>query len=300
MDELISIILNGLAVGSLYALLALGLAIILSIMNLINLAHGEMIAVAGYTMYFLTLTGMPFFLVVLFAIIMATIGAVVLERIAFRPIRNASLTSGLITTFAVVMILDSVWTNFISPLRMPIKIPQWVTHYWAIGNSGISAYQVIAIAFMIITVVTLSIFLKRSIFGLAMRAAAEDFPITRVMGIRANRIISVAFGISGLLAGLSGVIYIAQRGQVDPHIGLNPTIMAFIAVVFGGTGSLVGAVIGGLILGMIEVSLRLLLSDGLMPYRQAIVYSVVISILFRWPDGLMQMYEKFRYRKERR
>jgi branched-chain amino acid transport system permease protein len=297
MDELISIILNGLAVGSLYALLALGLAIILSIMNLINLAHGEMIAVTGYTMYFLALTGMPFILVVLFGIIMATIGAVVLERIAFRPIRNASLTSGLITTFAVVMILDAGWTNFISPLRMPIKIPQWLIHYWPIGRSGISTYQGIAIALMIITIVALMIFLKRSIYGLAMRAAAEDFSITRLMGIRANRIIAVAFAVSGFLAGLAGFIYIAQRGQVDPHIGLHPTIMAFIAVVFGGAGSLAGAVAGGLILGTLEVSLRMFLTDSLMPYRQAIVYSVVILILFRWPDGLIQMFEDLRARK---
>ena len=123
-----------------------------------------------------------------------------------------------------------------------------------------------------------------------MRAAAEDFPTTLLMGIRANRVIATAFAISGLLAGFAAFLWLAQRGSVDPHIGLNPTIKAFIAVVFGGVGSLSGAVAGGVILGVMEVCLRTFLPDSALPFREAIGYSFVILILLRWPDGLISIF----------
>jgi branched-chain amino acid transport system permease protein len=292
MNDLFSVIVIGLSVGGMYALLALGLAMVFAIIGLVNLAHGELIAVTGYSMFFLAMTGMPFGLILIFAVIFAVIAALLMERIAFRPIRNATLAAGLITSFALEMILETGWLNFISPLRMPIKIPPWVLHYWPIGDVGISTYHMIAIFLTTITVVTLTLFLKRTILGLAMRAAAEDFPTTLLMGIRANRVIATAFAISGLLAGFAAFLWLAQRGSVDPHIGLNPTIKAFIAVVFGGVGSLSGAVAGGVILGVMEVCLRTFLPDSALPFREAIGYSVVILILLRWPDGLISIFSK--------
>ena len=279
-----------------YALLALGLAMVFAVIGLVNFAHGEMIAVTGYSMFFLLMTGIPFSVVAIFAVFMAIIAAVLMERIAFRPVRNATLAAGLITSFALEMILETGWSNFISPLRRPIKIPPWVMHYWQIGDTGINTYQIIAILMTIISVVTLTIFLKRTILGLAMRAAAEDFPVVQLMGIRANRVIATAFAISGMLAGFAGLLWIAQRSSVDPHIGLNPTIKAFIAVVFGGVGSLSGAVAGGLILGIMEGCLRSFLPESAMPFREAIGYSVVILVLLKWPDGLISM--KFGRKKD--
>ncbi|MBT4266652.1 MAG: branched-chain amino acid ABC transporter permease [Deltaproteobacteria bacterium] len=296
MDQLISVVVIGLSVGGMYALLALGLAMVFAVIGLVNFAHGEMIAVTGYSMFFLLMTGIPFSVVAIFAVFMAIIAAVLMERIAFRPVRNATLAAGLITSFALEMILETGWSNFISPLRRPIKIPPWVMHYWQIGDTGINTYQIIAILMTIISVVTLTIFLKRTILGLAMRAAAEDFPVVQLMGIRANRVIATAFAISGMLAGFAGLLWIAQRSSVDPHIGLNPTIKAFIAVVFGGVGSLSGAVAGGLILGIMEVCLRSFLPESAMPFREAIGYSVVILVLLKWPDGLISM--KFGRKKD--
>jgi len=293
---LISVVVIGLSVGGMYALLALGLAMVFAVIGLVNFAHGEMIAVTGYSMFFLLMTGIPFSVVAIFAVFMAIIAAVLMERIAFRPVRNATLAAGLITSFALEMILETGWSNFISPLRRPIKIPPWVMHYWQIGDTGINTYQIIAILMTIISVVTLTIFLKRTILGLAMRAAAEDFPVVQLMGIRANRVIATAFAISGMLAGFAGLLWIAQRSSVDPHIGLNPTIKAFIAVVFGGVGSLSGAVAGGLILGIMEVCLRSFLPESAMPFREAIGYSVVILVLLKWPDGLISM--KFGRKKD--
>ena len=292
MSDLFSVFVIGLSVGGMYALLALGLAMVFAIIGLVNLAHGELIAVTGYAMFFLALTGMPFPAIVIFAIFFAVVAALLMERIAFRPIRNATLAAGLITSFALEMILETGWLNFISPLRMPIRIPAWVLHYWPIGDVGISTYHLIAIFLTALAVITLTLFLKRTILGLAMRAAAEDFSVTQLMGIRANRVIATAFAISGLLAGLAAFLWLAQRASVDPHIGLAPTIKAFIAVVFGGVGSLFGAVSGGLILGIMEVCLRAFLPDSALPFREAIGYSVVIVILMRWPDGLISIFKK--------
>ena len=291
MYDLLSVIIIGLSVGGMYALLALGLAIIFAILGLLNLAHGELIAVTAYAMFFLTLTGMPFVVIVMFAILMAVIGALLMERIAFRPIRNAGVATGLITSFGLEIIMQSGWQNFISPTRLSIDIPMWLIEFWDIGDTGFSTYQGIAISLTILTVISLTLFLKKSTVGLAMRAAAENFPVTQLMGIRANAVIATAFGISGFLAGVSGFLWIVQRGSADPHMGLEPGIMAFISIIFGGTAGLVGPVLGGLCLGLLQVALRTYLPDSLLPFQAAISYLVVICVLVRWPDGLISIFK---------
>ena len=291
MYDLLSVIIIGLSVGGMYALLALGLAIIFAILGLLNLAHGELIAVTAYAMFFLALTGMPFVVIVMFAILMAVIGALLMERIAFRPIRNAGVATGLITSFGLEIIMQSGWQNFISPTRLSIDIPMWLIEFWDIGDTGFSTYQGIAISLTILTVISLTLFLKKSTVGLAMRAAAENFPVTQLMGIRANAVIATAFGISGFLAGVSGFLWIVQRGSADPHMGLEPGIMAFISIIFGGTAGLVGPVLGGLCLGLLQVALRTYLPDSLLPFQAAISYLVVICVLVRWPDGLISIFK---------
>ena len=292
MYDILSVIIIGLSVGGMYALLALGLAMIFAILGLLNLAHGELIAVTGYAMFFLALTGMPFVVIVVFAILMAVIGALLMERVAFRPIRNAGVATGLITSFGLEIIMQSGWQNFISPTRLSIDIPMWLIRFWDIGDSGFSTYQGIAISMTILSVVALNVFLKKSTVGLAMRAAAENFAVTQLMGIRANAVIATAFGISGFLAGVSAFLWIAQRGSCDPHMGLEPGIMAFISIIFGGTAGLTGPVLGGICLGLLQVSLRTYLPDSLLPFQQAISYLVVICVLVRWPDGLISIFKK--------
>jgi len=291
MYDLLSVIIIGLSVGGMYALLALGLAMIFAILGLLNLAHGELIAVTAYAMFFLALTGMPFVVIVMFAILMAVIGALLMERIAFRPIRNAGVATGLITSFGLEIIMQSGWQNFISPTRLSIDIPMWLIEFWDIGDTGFSTYQGIAISLTILTVISLTLFLKKSTVGLAMRAAAENFPVTQLMGIRANAVIATAFGISGFLAGVSGFLWIVQRGSADPHMGLEPGIMAFISIIFGGTAGLVGPVIGGLCLGLLQVALRTYLPESILPFQLAISYLVVICVLVRWPDGLISIFK---------
>jgi branched-chain amino acid transport system permease protein len=151
----------------------------------------------------------------------------------------------------------------------------------------IGVIQLLSILTTAVSLVGLLIFLKRSMLGIAMRAAAEDFNVTRLMGINANLVISTAFAISGLFAGIAGILWLFQRGSVDPLMGFLPVLKAFIAVVLGGLGSLSGAVVGGFILGAIEVALRAYLPDSALAYRDAISLALVIGLLFFWPQGLV-------------
>jgi len=292
MEDVFSVLIIGLSVGGMYALLALGLALVFGILGFINFAHGELIAITGYATYFLIMSGMPFILVLVFAVLSAMIGAMAIERIAFRPIRNAYLTTGILTSFGLEMIIQSSWSNLISPLRLPIKRPDWLIQFWEIGDSGFSTYQGLAIVLTLISLIALSLFLKKTTMGLSMQAAAADFPVAQLMGIRANRVIATAFAISGLLAGIAAFLWIAQRGSCDPFMGFNPLIKAFIALVFGGMSRLSGAVIGGILIGFIEVGLRTYLPDSAVQFQEPIAYFIVIIILMRWPDGLISVFRK--------
>ncbi|MBL9052440.1 MAG: branched-chain amino acid ABC transporter permease, partial [Tabrizicola sp.] len=138
-----------------------------------------------------------------------------------------------------------------------------------------------------VSLAALTLFLKRTTMGQAMRAAAEDFQVLRLMGIRANRVIAVAFALSGALAGISAVLWVAQRGSVDPLMGFVPVLKAFVAAVIGGLGSLPGAVAGGFVLGVSEVLFQAFLPEALLPFRDAFVLSVVIAILIWRPEGLI-------------
>jgi branched-chain amino acid transport system permease protein len=158
----------------------------------------------------------------------------------------------------------------------------------------IGAIQALSITATAVLLIGLMIFLRRSTLGIAMRAASLDFPVTRLMGINANAVIATAFAISGLLAGVAGALWIAQRGSVDPLMGFLPVLKAFIAVVLGGIGSLGGAVVGGFALGFIEVALRAFLPEDVQPFREAVALSLVIALLLWRPEGLIGRKEAVR------
>ncbi|MDO6728225.1 branched-chain amino acid ABC transporter permease [Cognatishimia sp. 1_MG-2023] len=296
MSELVAQqVLNALALGGVYALLGLGLAMVFSVLGMINFAHGELMTFTGYALIFLSATlGWPFFLAVFAAFAVAAASAALIERVAFRPVRGASLTTMLLTTFAISSILHVVFQNFISPRPIAVAIPDWLTSTAQFSGLRIGMLQCISLGVTVVALIGLTVFLRFSITGLAMRAAAQDFSITRLMGIPANRVIVTAFAISGLLAGLSGFLWVAQRGSVDPLMGFVPVLKAFIAVVLGGLGSLPGAVLGGFLLGFLEVLLRAMLPSELLPFRDAISLSIIITILVLRPNGLLGRAEAVR------
>ncbi|RUX29751.1 branched-chain amino acid ABC transporter permease [Mesorhizobium sp. M7A.F.Ca.US.011.01.1.1] len=280
-------IINAVSLGGVYALLALGLAIVFSIVGLINFAHGELMTLSGYALLASLVLGCPFPVTVLVAVSCGALAAVAMERIAFRPMRGASVTSLLLTSFAVSSLLKVVFQNGISARPQAVAMPGWMTGAFSFGDFTIGVGPSISIVVSALALIALEFFLRRSVTGTAMRAAAEDFDVVRLMGIPASRIIATAFLLSGLLAGLAAMLWVAQRASVDPLMGFTPVLKAFIAAVVGGLGSLPGAVAGGFLLGIIEVLLQATLPGAIAPYRDAIVLSGVIAVLLVRPQGLI-------------
>ena len=287
MDVIVQQTVNALSLGVTYALLALGLAMVFSVLGLINFAHGELMTTTGYAMYFVLAAGMPFEAAVLIGILAAMVTAMLMERIAFRPVRNAGTATMLLSSFAVSTILHMLFQNLISARPRALPVPEWMIGALNIAGFDIGVIQLISISATALLLFALTVFLRRSTLGIAMRAAALDFPVTRLMGINANMVISTAFAISGLLAGVAGVLWLAQRGSVDPLMGFLPVLKAFIAVVLGGLGSLSGAVLGGFVLAFIEVALRAFLPEDWLPFRESIALALVILLLLVRPEGLL-------------
>lgn len=280
-------IINAISLGGVYALLALGLAIVFSIVGLINFAHGELMTLTGYSLLACLLLGLPFPAAVVVAIGCAALAAVAMERIAFRPMRGASVTSLLLTSFAVSSLLKVLFQNGVSARPQAVAMPSWMSGAFSVGDFTIGVGPTISIVVSLLALVALELFLRRTVMGTAMRAAAEDFDVVRLMGIPANRIIATAFLLSGLLAGLAAMLWVGSRASVDPLMGFTPVLKAFIAAVVGGLGSLPGAVAGGFLLGIIEVLLQASLPSAIAPYRDAIVLTGVIAILLFRPQGLI-------------
>ena len=287
LDLFIQQLVNALSLGGIYALLALGLAVVFSIIRLINFAHGEIMTVGGYGVFFSLMLGWPIPAAIIVGISMSIIAAVAMERLAFRAMKDASVVSLLITSFAISEILKVLFQNGISARPKPIALPSELSGSYEMGGIVIGVIPTLSIAITLISLAVLTAFLKRTTTGLAMRAAAEDFDMVRLVGVRAGGVVAAAFALSGLLAGIAAVIWTAQRGSVDPLMGFFPVLKAFIATVLGGLGSLSGAVLGGFVVGAIEVFSQAFLPDSLSPYRDAIVLGSVILILLVRPEGLI-------------
>jgi branched-chain amino acid transport system permease protein len=278
--------INALSLGSTYALLALGLAMLFSIMGLINFAHGELLVIGGYAMWALLEHGVPWPAVIPLTLLAPALAAIAMERIAFRPLRGASLVTLLIASFAVSLLLQTVFQIFAGTDK-GIELPSWVDDVVDIGPYTISVLKIVMTGVTLLTLLLLTLFLKRTLLGIAMRAAAEDFEVTRLMGVRANAVVIAAFFLSGLLAGLASLFYFTQSGSVGPFDGTEPVVKAFIAVVIGGLGSLTGAVVGGFALGITEVVFDAALPAGAQPFGTAFALLVVIAILLLRPQGLV-------------
>ena len=281
-------VMNAMSFGAEYALLALGLAIVFSVMGLVNFAHGEIIAVGGYTMVAMAALALNNPLIVIgAAILAATFASVSLERVAFRPVRYADPTTGLLTAFGVSIVLQNLFLLLVSP--RPIAVTSLYFLEWPIdlGSVRISSLQLFETLATVIVIILMMLFLKRTVLGLAMRAASLDFEMVRLVGIRANRVFAAAFLISGLLAGIACVFIMARRGSVDPHLGFDPVLKAFVACVVGGFGSLPGAVLGGFILGAVEVAMLVMLPQSLGGMTDAFVFGIIALLLIWRPDGIL-------------
>ncbi|QIG49711.1 branched-chain amino acid ABC transporter permease [Nordella sp. HKS 07] len=287
MEFFIQQLVNAISLGGIYALLALGLAVVFSIVGLINFAHGELMTVAGYGLFFAIGVSLGLPLAIVLAIFGAVAMALVIERVAFRPMRRADVTGLLLTSFAVSVILRVLFQNGISARGMPVPMPSALAGSIDLGFAHIGVIPLLSIAATTVSLAALLLFLKHTVVGTAMRAAAQDFAVVRLMGIPANRVVAVAFAVSGVLAGVAAFLWVAQRGSVDPLMGFVPVLKAFIASIIGGLGGLAGAVAGGFVLGTLEVAFQAFLPASILPYRDAFVLGIVILILVLRPEGLI-------------
>ncbi|MBR3367571.1 MAG: branched-chain amino acid ABC transporter permease [Lachnospiraceae bacterium] len=280
----LSYLVSGLGLGSVYAIIALGYTMVYGIAKMLNFAHGDIIMIGAYASFFaLTRFGMPVLAAVPFAVIVCTVLGVVIERLAYKPLRKATSLSVLITAIGVSYFLQNaaqlLWSS--STKVYPAIVSNGALE---LGELKISYLTLITIVTCIVVMVCLTLFINHTKTGSAMRACAEDKGAAMLMGINVNRIISLTFAIGSALAAIAAVLLCATYPQVYPTLGSMPGIKAFTAAVFGGIGSIPGAFVGGLLLGIIEILSRAYISTQL---ADAIVFGVLVVVLLIKPTGIL-------------
>ena len=283
----IQFVIDVLSLGGAYALMALGLVIVYGILRLVNFAYGELIMVTGYTMFLASGSGLPWIVMALTAVAAAIFFGILTDYVAFRPVRAKSVTAVLITSFAFSNLLQNAALLFISPRPRNVPLPDIFSQTVSIGGAITPVRNLITIAASILLLAAVALLMRKTTLGIAMRAAATNFTMARMLGVPANLIISSAFALSGFLAGVVGILWIGRIGTVVPGIGLEPLLVAFIATVIGGMRSLPGAVVGGFLLALIDTTLNYTLSQDLLKFRDAFTFSLVILILLWRPQGLI-------------
>jgi branched-chain amino acid transport system permease protein len=241
--------------------------------------------VPAYALY--VLAGVPFGLAVAGALMTGALVAVFAERVAFRPVREADLSAQLVTSLAVAVILQNIVIATVSARPQSLATPAFLSESTELAGLSVPNLEFLTLGLTAIVFAALAWLLYRTRTGLAMRAAAENFEMSRLLGVSADRVIALSFAISGLLAAAVGVLLVLQTGQISPTMGLVPILVGFVAVVIGGFGRISGAVLGGLLLGALSSLLGAYLPDGLVPFRDAIVFSVPVLVLIARPQGLL-------------
>ena len=285
MERLVQILADAVSVGSLYALTALGIGLIFGVMRLINFAHGELITFAAYTL--LGLFGQPVPIMIFGGIAVAVVLALVTERAAFRPLRNADPTTLLISSFAVSFFLQKLLILVVGSRLKGLDFLPELGRQIEFAGIRLQLLQIVTIIVGIVLLAALTWFLKATRLGLHMRAAAEDFRMARVLGVRANQVIAVAFALSGILAAAVSCLIVVQTGVEQPRMGLQLVIIAFVGTVIGGLGSLSGAALGGFLVGAVTIMLQAFLPPDLRAFREAFVFIAVALVLLFRPQGLI-------------
>ena len=283
---IISNLISGIRLGSIYAIIALGYTMVYGIAKMLNFAHGDVIMIGAYVAFIaLYRAGLPLVAALLFSIIVCTILGVIIERLAYKPLRQASSLAVLITAIGVSYFLQNValliWGS-------AAKIFPTILDFGSIslfsGQLNISYQMLITIITCVIIMFALNMFVKKTKIGMAMRACSEDKEASALMGINVNNIISLTFAIGSGLAAIAAVLLCATYPTVTPTLGSMPGIKAFTAAVIGGIGSIPGAFLGGLLLGVIEILVK---AYGLSELSDAIAFGVLILVLLFKPTGLL-------------
>ncbi|WP_420626918.1 branched-chain amino acid ABC transporter permease [Candidatus Poriferisodalis sp.] len=289
MTELAQNLIDGLGRGSIYALLALGVAVVFGVMHLLNFAHGELITVGGYVALWTLARDWSWYVVAPLIVVSAVLTSLVIERVAFSRVRGSSDFTLLLTSFGVHFVISAVFLLYVSASVKPFDRPSWVTNTYSVGPLRIEVYDTVVIVVTLLTLIGTTLLLQRTMFGLSLRAAAADFDTARLMGVRSDTVIRGAFALSGLLAGIAGVFWLMRAGSISPGAGITPMLKGVLAALIGGLGSLRGAVIGGLVLGLAEVLLRSRLPDSVASLTEGVVFLLIALLFIFRPQGLVRV-----------
>lgn len=277
-------LINGLRTGSVYALIAIGYTMVYGIAKMINFAHGDIIMVGAYMLYVaIALFNIPTLPALLLTIIICAVLGILIEKIAYKPLRKAPPLAVLITAIGVSYFLQSGSLLIFGSTPIPFKsiLPNFNVNLGAVVISGAT---VITLVITAICMILLTLFINKTKMGAAMRAVSEDKDAAGLMGIDVNKTVSLTFAIGSSLAAVAGILYISQYQSLSPTLGALPGIKAFVAAVLGGIGSIPGAMLGGILLGMIESLSKAYISTNL---SDAIVFGVLVIVLLFRPTGLL-------------
>lgn len=284
LQNILEQVINGLRSGSIYALIALGYTMVYGIAKMINFAHGDIIMVGAYALYVgLSVLNLPVVGAVLLSLVICTVFGVVIERVAYKPLRTAPPLAVLITAIGVSFLLQSVSLLIFGATPIP---QESIVKYAGIKIGGLSISGITVVTLIVTTVcmAALTWFINKTKMGSAMRAVSEDKGAAELMGIDVNKTISLTFAIGSALASIAGILYVCQYQSLKPTLGAMPGIKAFVAAVLGGIGSVPGAMLGGIILGLIESLSKAYISTEL---SDAIVFGILVLVLLIKPSGLL-------------
>ena len=284
MSQLVQQLINGVSLGSIYALIALGYTMVYGIIKLINFAHGDIYMVGAYIGFFAVANaGLGIFPALVISMIVTGLIGCLVERVAYKPLRHAPRISLLITAIGVSFFLEYARMLFVSPTprTFPVIFDSSVAYH--VGEFIINGQQLLIFAITFVLTVMLTYIVQKTKIGKAMRAVSFDTETAQLMGIDADRVIGATFGIGSALAAAGGVLVGVYYNSIDPLMGIMPGLKAFVAAVLGGIGSLPGAVVGGLILGVIEAFVSGFLSST---FRDAAAFAILILVLLFRPSGI--------------
>ncbi|MBQ9975398.1 MAG: branched-chain amino acid ABC transporter permease [Clostridia bacterium] len=281
--DIITTLINGLSLGGIYAMIALGYTMVYGIAKMLNFAHGDIIMAGGYTIFvLLNMTGNPI-AAILGAVVFCVVLGVVIEKVAYKPLRGASPLAVLITAIGGSYLLQSLAQIIFGSASKMVIIAELGTV--KIGALSLQVHTLITLACTIVVMIILSLFVKFTKTGRAMVAVSEDKGAAQLMGINVNKIITITFAIGSALAALAGLFYLLKSPSLSNTLGSLPGIKAFTAAVIGGIGSIPGAMLGGILLGLIEaISYKVTV---IAPYTDAIEFSILIIILLVRPTGFL-------------
>ena len=286
-EQLIQNIFNALTVGSLYALIAIGYTMVYGILRFINFAHGDVFMMGAYFIFYsVAALALPWYLAAVLAIGGASLMGILVDRVAYRPLREAPRISALISAIGVSFLLENLALVTFTGVPKPAVQPQWMVDPIIVGTVRILPLSLIVPAVTAILVCGLLYIVNHTRPGLAMRSISHDIETTRLMGVSVDRTIALTFGLGSALAAVAGIMWAMRYPQIHPFMGVVPGFKAFIAAVVGGIGSIKGAVLGGLLLGGVEIMV-IAFKPSLSGYRDAFAFVLLIAILLFRPTGLL-------------